>query len=230
MLCRVLRTKQAKHVRRSAPIFTSIILDAQEKSAKRKRAGFFAASCGCVAEPRPADEAGEAQRKRGAACGRNSRAGVGAAVQIYERAATCDGNLANSNQRGRGLNFQAHCMRAGNSGHRNPDETGKACQAQRSDFYKHHPGCAGKIGKAQESRLLCRVLWLRSRAASSGRNSEDRKPQQGIQGAETGFPEGVPARHAREAPQEKRGCFCARARPRAWQRVRPKQQAVRRRM
>ena len=45
MLCRVLRTKQAKHVRRSAPIFTSIILDAQEKSAKRKRAGFFAASC-----------------------------------------------------------------------------------------------------------------------------------------------------------------------------------------
>ena len=129
MLCRVLRTKQAKHVRRSAPIFTSIILDAQEKSAKRKRAGFFAASCGCAAEPRPADETGEAQRKRGAACGRNSRAGVGAAVQIYERAATCDGNLANSNQRGRGLNFQAHCMRAGNSGYRNPDgaKRGAAC-------------------------------------------------------------------------------------------------------
>ena len=37
--------KQAKHVRRSAPIFTSIILDAQEKSAKRKRADCFAASC-----------------------------------------------------------------------------------------------------------------------------------------------------------------------------------------
>ena len=62
MLCRVLRTKQAKHVRRSAPIFTSIILDAQEKSAKRKRAGFFAASCGCAAEPRPADETGEAEQ------------------------------------------------------------------------------------------------------------------------------------------------------------------------
>ena len=67
--------------------------------------------------------------KRGAACGRNSRAEVGAAVQIYERAATCDGNLANSNQRGRGLNFQAHCMRARNSGHRNPDgaKRGAAC-------------------------------------------------------------------------------------------------------
>ena len=163
MLCRVLRTKQAKHVRRSAPIFTSIILDAQEKSAKRKRAGFFAASCGCESEALPAAETAELQRKRGASSGRYSRAGVGAAVQIYERAATCDGNLANSNQRGRGLNFQAHCMRAGNSGHRNPDETGKACQAQRSDFYKHHPGCAGKIGKAQESRLLCRVLPFASR-------------------------------------------------------------------
>ena len=131
MLCRVLRTKQAKHVRRSAPIFTSIILDAQEKSAKRKRAGFFAASCGCVAEPRPADETGEAQRKRGASSGRYSRAGVGAAVQIYERAATRDGNLANSNQRGRGLNFQAHCMRAGNSGHRNPDGTARIANHNR---------------------------------------------------------------------------------------------------
>ena len=74
----------------------------------------------CAAEPRPADETGEAQRKRGASSGRNSRAGVGAAVQIYEPATAGDGNLANSNQRGRGLNVQAHCMRAGNSGHRNP--------------------------------------------------------------------------------------------------------------
>ena len=85
----------------------------------------------CEAEARPADETAEAQRKRGAACGRNSRAGVGAAVQIYERAATRDGNLANSNQRGRGLNFQAHCMRAGNSGHRNPDGTARIANHNR---------------------------------------------------------------------------------------------------
>src|SRR5699024_3264230 len=62
MLCRVLRTKQAKHVRRSAPIFTSIILDAQEKSAKRKRAGFFAASCGCESEALPAAETAELEQ------------------------------------------------------------------------------------------------------------------------------------------------------------------------
>ena len=41
----------------------------------------------CEAEARPADETAEAQRKRGAACGRNSRAGVGAAVQICKRTA-----------------------------------------------------------------------------------------------------------------------------------------------
>ena len=66
----------------------------------------------CEAEARPADETAEAQRKRGAACGRNSRAGVGAAVQIYERATTRDGNLANSNKRGSGLPFASPLRRA----------------------------------------------------------------------------------------------------------------------
>ena len=66
----------------------------------------------CEAEARPADETTEAQRKRGAACGRNSRAGVGAAVQIYERATTRDGNLANSNKRGSGLPFASPLRRA----------------------------------------------------------------------------------------------------------------------
>ena len=65
----------------------------------------------CEAEARPADETAEAQRKRGAACGRNSRAGVGAAVQIYERATTRDGNLANSNKRGSGLPFASPLRR-----------------------------------------------------------------------------------------------------------------------
>ena len=46
--------------------------------------------------------------------------------------------------RGRGLNFQAHCMRAENSGHRNPDETGRAAscplQAGRSKSGAPRPG------------------------------------------------------------------------------------------
>ena len=66
----------------------------------------------CEDEARPADETAEAQRKRGAACGRNSRAEVGAAVQIYERATTRDGNLANSNKRGSGLPFASPLRRA----------------------------------------------------------------------------------------------------------------------
>ena len=66
----------------------------------------------CAAEARPADETAEVQRKRGAACGRYSRAGVGAAVQIYEHAATCDANLGNGNQRGRALIFASPRRRA----------------------------------------------------------------------------------------------------------------------
>ena len=150
MLCRVLRTKQAKHVRRSAPIFTSIILDAQEKGAALR---FLQASSWMRRKNRP-----------------SAREQTSLPRPVAAKARRCLRQKQPSWSRGRGLNFQAHCMRAGNSGYRNPDETGKACQAQRSDFYKHHPGCAGKIGQAQESGLLCRVLWLRSRAASCGRS------------------------------------------------------------
>ena len=66
----------------------------------------------CASEALPAAETAEVQRKRGAACGRYSRAGVGAAVQIYEHAATCDVNLGNGNQRGRGLIFASPRRRA----------------------------------------------------------------------------------------------------------------------
>ena len=109
----------------------------------------------CAAEPRPADETGEAQRKRGASSGRNSRAGVGAAVQIYEPATAGDGNLANSNQRGRGLNVQAHCMRAGNSGHRNPTHQTRRIRTQSSmrkgsdTFFLYQKFFAGKIEETE---------------------------------------------------------------------------------
>ena len=66
----------------------------------------------CASEALPAAETAEVQRKRGAACGRYSRAGVGAAVQIYEHAATCDVNLGNGNQRGRALIFASPRRRA----------------------------------------------------------------------------------------------------------------------
>ena len=199
MLCRVLRTKQAKHVRRSAPIFTSIILDAQEKSAKRKRADFFAASCGCESEALPAAETAELEQ--------GPRSEFSSALRARRK--------FRAPQPGRSK--ARRCLRQKQPSYNESEalpaaETAELEQGPRSE-------CSSALHTRRKFR-----------APRPGRNSEDRKPQQGIQGAETGFPEGVPARHAREAPQEKRGCFCARARPRAWQRVRPKQQAVRRRM
>ena len=108
-------SKFTSALRRAMEIWATATISAESVRAALRRVRSSALNFvprDCEAEARPADETAEAQRKRGAACGRNSRAGVGAAVQIYERAATRDGNLANSNQRGSGLPFASPLRRA----------------------------------------------------------------------------------------------------------------------
>ena len=69
------------------------------QSAGRGAGSWLSRVRGHEQRPRPADETGSCEwlRSRGAACGRNSRDGAGAAVQIYKRAATRAVNLGNGN-------------------------------------------------------------------------------------------------------------------------------------
>ena len=108
-------SKFTSALRRAMEIWATATISAESVRAALRRVRSSALNFvprDCEAEARPADETAEAQRKRGAACGRNSRAEVGAAVQIYERATTRDGNLANSNKRGSGLPFASPLRRA----------------------------------------------------------------------------------------------------------------------
>ena len=107
-------SKFTSALRRAMEIWATATISAESVRAALRRVRGSALNFvprDCEAEARPADETAEAQRKRGAACGRNSRAEVGAAVQIYERATTRDGNLANSNKRGSGLPFASPLRR-----------------------------------------------------------------------------------------------------------------------
>ena len=116
--------------------------------AARPRARFCGKFCpqGQTQRPRPVDETGSCVwlRSRGAACGRNSRGGAGAAVQIFKRTASGAENLGNGNP-GQRSNFHKGAPAARR-------ENWPSARGQRSVFCGGVVPPEGKQGAAARGR------------------------------------------------------------------------------
>ena len=125
--------------------------------AARPRARFCGKFCpqGQTQRPRPVDETGSCVwlRSRGAACGRNSRGGAGAAVQIFKRTASGAENLGNGNPEQRS-NFHKGAPAA----RRENWPSARGPRLCRGPAGKIRPGRPLRCGRGGE-RLNLTVFW-----------------------------------------------------------------------